>query len=98
MRALQGQEVVYKEVSSLVAAVMEGANGCVLAFGQSGSGKAHTLAGTPQHPGINFRAMSHLFKCAPPTSPLAGYALTSIFCLCHILPGEKGCCYDGVLL
>ncbi|KAK9907558.1 hypothetical protein WJX75_005941 [Coccomyxa subellipsoidea] len=60
----EGQEAVYKEVSSLVSAVMEGANGCVLAFGQSGSGKAHTLAGTPEHPGINFRAMSHLFKMA----------------------------------
>ncbi|CAL8462832.1 g2366 [Coccomyxa elongata] len=60
----EGQEAVYKEVAALVAGVMEGANGCVLAFGQSGSGKAHTLAGTPQHPGINFRAMSHLFQMA----------------------------------
>ena len=65
---VQGQDAVYKEVSGLVAAVVEGNNGCVLAFGQSGSGKAHTLAGTPQHPGINFRAMSHLFQCALPPS------------------------------
>lgn len=75
---LQGQEAVYKEVSSLVSAVMEGANGCVLAFGQSGSGKAHTLAGTPEHPGINFRAMSHLFKCVLPVYPLV---LWSALCL-----------------
>lgn len=66
---VQGQEAVYKEVAALVAGVMEGANGCVLAFGQSGSGKAHTLAGTPQHPGINFRAMSHLFRCAAHRPP-----------------------------
>ena len=62
---------MYKEVAALVAGVMDGDNGCVLAFGQSGSGKAHTLAGTPQHPGINFRAMAHLFRCAahPPLIP-----------------------------
>jgi hypothetical protein len=58
----------------VVAGVMEGANACVLAYGQSGTGKAHTLAGTPQQPGINFRAMSQLFRyartnLAPPPHP-----------------------------
>jgi len=68
---LQGQEAVYREVTGLVRGVMDGANAAVLAFGQTGSGKAHTLAGTPQQPGINFRAMSQLFQCAP--------------CRCHAL-------------
>lgn len=56
---------MYREVTGLVRGVMEGANASVLTFGQTGSGKAHTLAGTPQQPGINFRAMSQLFQCAP---------------------------------
>ena len=53
---------MYREVAGVVSGVMEGANACILTFGQSGSGKAYTLAGAPGQPGINFRAISQLFQ------------------------------------
>ncbi len=57
---------MYREVTGVVAGVMEGANACVLTYGQAGSGKAYTLAGTAQQPGINFRAISQLFQSVLP--------------------------------
>ena len=59
---MQGQAAVYSEVSGLVSGVMNGINACVLAYGRKGSGKAHVLAGTPNEPGINFRATSQMIQ------------------------------------
>ena len=59
---VQGQEHIFSEVRGLVSGVMNGINACVLAYGRRGSGKAHVLAGSPNEPGINFRATSQMIQ------------------------------------
>lgn len=58
----QGQEHIFGQVRGLVSGVMNGSNACVLAYGRKGSGKAHVLAGTPNEPGINFRATAQMIQ------------------------------------
>ena len=68
---LQGQAAVYAKVAPLVERVAGGTNACILAYGAEGSGKGFTLAGTPQQPGINLRAIQDLFRHRPAPSPYA---------------------------
>ena len=47
------QQVVYDESAfPLVESVIEGYNGTIFAYGQTGCGKTHTMLGTPDSPGI----------------------------------------------
>ncbi|XP_013144872.1 PREDICTED: kinesin-like protein Klp68D isoform X2 [Papilio polytes] len=55
-------QTIYDEmVRPLVASVLDGFNGCVFAYGQTGTGKTHTMEGTPQEEGIIPRAFRHLW-------------------------------------
>ena len=55
-------EEVYLEVGErLVRRGLEGFNGCLLAYGQTASGKTHTLMGSPDEPGIIPRAVFGVF-------------------------------------
>ncbi|XP_032522833.1 kinesin-like protein Klp68D isoform X2 [Danaus plexippus] len=55
-------QTIYDEmVRPLVASVLDGFNGCVFAYGQTGTGKTHTMEGTPQHEGIIPRAFRHIW-------------------------------------
>ncbi|XP_052744829.1 kinesin-like protein Klp68D [Bicyclus anynana] len=55
-------QTIYDEmVRPLVASVLDGFNGCVFAYGQTGTGKTHTMQGTPEHEGVVPRAFRHIW-------------------------------------
>lgn len=55
-------QTIYDEmVRPLVASVLDGFNGCVFAYGQTGTGKTHTMEGTADHEGIIPRAFRHIW-------------------------------------
>lgn len=55
-------QTIYDEmVRPLVASVLDGFNGCVFAYGQTGTGKTHTMEGTPEHEGVIPRAFRHIW-------------------------------------
>lgn len=49
---------------SLIKDVLEGYNSTIFAYGASGSGKTHTMLGTPAEPGIMVRALHEIFGFA----------------------------------
>ncbi|SPQ93996.1 Kinesin-like protein [Plasmodiophora brassicae] len=59
------QEQIYKDTASpIVDSVMEGYNGTIFAFGQTGTGKTWTMEGAldpPDHQGIIPRSIHHIF-------------------------------------
>lgn len=61
------QEDIYNETAaSIIDSVLEGYNGTIFAYGQTGAGKTHTMAG-PQNPtaetkGLLPRAFEHIFS------------------------------------
>jgi centromeric protein E len=58
-----GNEEVYKRSARpVVAAVLSGVNGTVMAYGQTSSGKTHTMSGTQRDPGIMERAVDDIFR------------------------------------
>eukprot|EP01006_Ploeotia_vitrea_P030596 TRINITY_DN62974_c0_g1_i1.p1 TRINITY_DN62974_c0_g1~~TRINITY_DN62974_c0_g1_i1.p1 ORF type:complete len:1046 (+),score=189.78 TRINITY_DN62974_c0_g1_i1:69-3206(+) len=57
------EDIFNKELCPLVEYVLEGFNSTVFAYGQSGSGKTHTIAGYPGNPGMLPRVLQYLFKC-----------------------------------
>ncbi|CAB3980922.1 kinesin KIFC3, partial [Paramuricea clavata] len=56
------QDEVYSEVQELVVSCLDGYNICIFAYGQTGSGKTFTMEGPADNPGINQRALRHLFQ------------------------------------
>ncbi|KAJ1687720.1 hypothetical protein LUZ63_019110 [Rhynchospora breviuscula] len=56
------QEDVYKEVQPIIKSAFDGHNVCVLAYGQTGTGKTYTMEGVRGNPGIVLRAMEELFR------------------------------------
>ncbi|XP_071785181.1 kinesin-like protein KIFC3 isoform X1 [Asterias amurensis] len=61
-QAQSTQEEVFKEVEPLVVSSIDGYNVCIFAYGQTGSGKTYTMEGPASNPGINQRALQHLFE------------------------------------
>ncbi|KAM8825971.1 kinesin-like protein KIFC3 [Synchiropus picturatus] len=56
------QEEVFQEIEPLVISCIDGYHVCIFAYGQTGSGKTYTMEGNAEHPGINRRALKHLFS------------------------------------
>ncbi|RHY12572.1 hypothetical protein DYB25_001394 [Aphanomyces astaci] len=56
------QTEVFREVEPMAQAVIDGFKACIFAYGQTGSGKTYTMEGTPSHPGLNYRLLSHMFE------------------------------------
>ena len=48
--------------AELIASAADGYNVCVMAYGQTGTGKTHTMEGTAAQPGICSRALTSLFE------------------------------------
>eukprot|EP00397_Hematodinium_sp_SG-2012_P013103 GEMP01013296.1.p1 GENE.GEMP01013296.1~~GEMP01013296.1.p1 ORF type:complete len:730 (+),score=153.45 GEMP01013296.1:191-2380(+) len=46
----------------IVESVVDGYNGTVFAYGQTGTGKTHTMSGTQDDPGVTPRSFEHIFK------------------------------------
>ncbi|KAF3454370.1 hypothetical protein FNV43_RR04817 [Rhamnella rubrinervis] len=58
------QEDVFVEVEPILRSALDGHNVCVLAYGQTGTGKTFTMDGTNEQPGIIPRALKELFHQA----------------------------------
>ncbi|ODM96834.1 Kinesin-like protein KIF19 [Orchesella cincta] len=60
------QDEVYENTAApLVRSVLEGFYATVFAYGATGSGKTHTMIGTPGNPGVMTRAVADIFRlCA----------------------------------
>jgi len=55
------QTGVYARVAPLVQGALDGYNCCLVAYGQTGAGKTHSLFGTDNQPGVAPRAIEQLF-------------------------------------
>ena len=58
-------DVYIQTIRPVVNTVLEGFNATIFAYGQSGSGKTHSMAGSPHDPdlqGIIPRALNHIFE------------------------------------
>uniref|UniRef100_A0A5B6YVW4 Putative kinesin-like protein KIFC3 n=1 Tax=Davidia involucrata TaxID=16924 RepID=A0A5B6YVW4_DAVIN len=58
------QEDVFVEVEPILRSALDGHNVCILAYGQTGTGKTFTMEGTNDSPGIVPRALEELFRQA----------------------------------
>ncbi|CAL9231833.1 unnamed protein product [Arabidopsis halleri] len=56
------QEDVFGEVKPILRSALDGHNVCVLAYGQTGTGKTFTMDGTNEQPGLAPRAIKELFN------------------------------------
>uniref|UniRef100_A0A671LQ49 Si:ch211-257p13.3 n=1 Tax=Sinocyclocheilus anshuiensis TaxID=1608454 RepID=A0A671LQ49_9TELE len=56
------QEEVFQEIEPLITSCIDGYHVCIFAYGQTGSGKTYSMEGTVENPGINQRALKHLFN------------------------------------
>ncbi|CAM4698808.1 hypothetical protein PO909_009133 [Leuciscus waleckii] len=56
------QDEVFQEIEPLITSCIDGYHVCIFAYGQTGSGKTYTMEGTVENPGINQRALKHLFN------------------------------------
>lgn len=54
------QTDVFDEVEPLISSCLDGGNVSVIAYGQTGTGKTHTMMGTPENPGVIRRAFERL--------------------------------------
>lgn len=56
-------ETVYKNTcENLIDSVIQGYNGCVFAYGTTGSGKTYTMTGTSEEPGIMYLLIKGMFN------------------------------------
>lgn len=58
------QEDIFVDVEPILKSALDGNNVCVLAFGQTGTGKTFTMDGKNEQPGIVPRALKELFRQA----------------------------------
>jgi len=68
------QVSIYDNTASLIISnVLEGYNGTIFAYGQTGTGKTHTMSGVEgneEHKGIMPRAFEDIFNCIKSDSKL----------------------------
>ncbi len=56
-------ETVYKSTcEGLIDSIIQGYNGCVFAYGTTGSGKTHSMTGTSEEPGIMYLILKSMFE------------------------------------
>lgn len=69
------QDDVFHEVKPILRSALDGHNVCILAFGQTGTGKTYTMEGTNDNLGVVPRAIQELFSHASQDS-LSTYSFT----------------------
>ena len=63
IREDKNNEDVYNDLAkNVVHSAMEGINGTIFAYGQTSSGKTHTMMGNEDDPGVIPRAVTDIFK------------------------------------
>ncbi|KAL8115802.1 hypothetical protein AgCh_022342 [Apium graveolens] len=60
----ESQENIFLEVEPILRSALDGRNVCILAYGQTGTGKTFTMDGANESPGIVPRALKMLFQKA----------------------------------
>ncbi|XP_035269391.1 kinesin-like protein KIFC3 [Anguilla anguilla] len=70
------QEEVFQEIEPLVTSCIDGYHVCIFAYGQTGSGKTYTMEGSVENPGINQRALKHLFSEIEDRKDMWSYSLS----------------------
>ncbi|KAK5618284.1 hypothetical protein CRENBAI_020016 [Crenichthys baileyi] len=70
------QEEVFQEIEPLVTSCIDGYHVCIFAYGQTGSGKTYTMEGSVENPGINQRALKHLFSEIEERRDMWSYTVT----------------------
>ncbi|TTF41815.1 Kinesin-like protein KIFC3 [Bagarius yarrelli] len=66
------QEEVFQEIEPLITSCIDGYHVCIFAYGQTGSGKTYTM----ENPGINQRALKHLFNEIEERKDMWSYTIT----------------------
>ncbi|CAM9991767.1 unnamed protein product, partial [Laminaria digitata] len=61
-RPQASQDEVYEFARPLVMSAVDGYNSTIFAYGHTGSGKTHTMMGTPSQPGMTPRAVQDMFS------------------------------------
>ncbi|XP_038664246.1 kinesin-like protein KIF18A [Scyliorhinus canicula] len=56
------QSDIFEETKSILESVFNGYNCTVFAYGATGSGKTHTMLGSPGQPGVMYRTMKELYN------------------------------------
>ncbi|KAK9801416.1 hypothetical protein WJX73_009180 [Symbiochloris irregularis] len=69
------QDDIYAEAAPVITSVLDGYHVCMFAYGQTASGKTHTMQGARDDPGVNFRALDDLFRLVAARSPEADYEI-----------------------
>ncbi|KAF7708451.1 kinesin-like protein KIFC3 [Silurus meridionalis] len=70
------QEEVFQEIEPLITSCIDGYHVCIFAYGQTGSGKTYTMEGPVENPGINQRALKHLFNEIEERKDMWTYTIT----------------------
>ncbi|GAA6044376.1 hypothetical protein JCM8097_004902 [Rhodosporidiobolus ruineniae] len=72
-------ELYDRKIRPVVRAALGGFNGTVFAYGQTASGKTHTMMGSPEEPGIIPLAIDELFSCIHKQNDHRTYSLRVSF-------------------
>ncbi|KAM0943058.1 putative minus-end-directed kinesin ATPase [Dioscorea sansibarensis] len=74
------QREIFDDTQQLIRSVLDGYNVCIFAYGQTGSGKTYTMSGpdiqTEDTWGVNYRALSDLFKIARSRADSSTYEIS----------------------
>ncbi|KAL9683177.1 hypothetical protein QQ045_014994 [Rhodiola kirilowii] len=69
------QEAVFSQTVPVVTSVMDGYNVCIVAYGQTGTGKTFTMEGTSENRGVNYRTLEELFRLSKERCGVMAYEL-----------------------
>ncbi|MCD7456357.1 Kinesin-like protein KIN-14O [Datura stramonium] len=64
-------EDVFAEVEPIIRSALDGHNVCILAYGQTGTGKTYTMEGNTESPGIIPRVLQELFHLSSSDSSIS---------------------------
>ncbi|KAI3822957.1 hypothetical protein L1987_10559 [Smallanthus sonchifolius] len=78
------QDEVFSEIEPVIKSALDGYNVCILAYGQTGTGKTFTMEGNPDCPGVVPRTIEALFKQAADSN----HTYLFSFCMLEIYLGQ----------